>query len=292
MPWLTRACQVTLPTGQELKDYHTGMFIPTYKKGDRRGWINYRGISLFNLPGKVGYMPSASNYWSCAGAYQGAAFVLDVAIETKFSINFENMSKMSTFVYRPQNTYDRVHREKLWWVLRKYDVDSRLLLVVKPLHSCLDVFARVSKMKSYAKPSLWVLGFGRGVYCHHSSSVHMKSIDSRNRLDEGVTVGSYRINSLLFADDLVLLAFSEQSLQHALNRFSAACDQAVTKISTTKTEASYPSRNPSQCVIQTSSSAWQQVKMFKHFGWSSWVTEGKRRRLMHWLVKQTYNSIA
>jgi len=36
----------------------------------------------------------------------------------------------------------------------------------------------------------------------------------------------------LFADDLVLLAFSHQALQHALDRFSAACDQTGMKIST------------------------------------------------------------
>jgi len=41
----------------------------------------------------------------------------------------------------------------------------------------------------------------------------LHELDSRShsRVDEGVTVGSYRINRLLFADDLVLLASSQQS---------------------------------------------------------------------------------
>jgi len=39
-----------------------------------------------------------------------------------------------------------------------------------------------------------------------------------------VTVGSYRINRLLFADDLVLLASSVKGLHHALDRFSTACE--------------------------------------------------------------------
>jgi len=50
----------------------------------------------------------------------------------------------------------------------------------------------------------------------------MNWIDSHRRVDKGVVVGSCRINCLLFADDLVLFASSEQGLQHALNRFSAA----------------------------------------------------------------------
>jgi len=36
----------------------------------------------------------------------------------------------------------------------------------------------------------------------------MNWIDSHNRVDEGITVGSYRINRLFFADDLVLLGSS------------------------------------------------------------------------------------
>jgi len=41
---------------------------------------------------------------------------------------------------------------------------------------------------------------------------------------------------LTFADDLVLLTSSQQGLQHALDQFSAACDQARMKISTKNTE--------------------------------------------------------
>jgi len=49
-----------------------------------------------------------------------------------------------------------------------------------------------------------------------AGEVYMNRIDSHNRVDEGVTVGSYRINRLLFADALVLLASSQQSLQHSI----------------------------------------------------------------------------
>jgi len=45
-----------------------------------------------------------------------------------------------------------------------------------------------------------------------------------------VIVGSYRINRLLVAEKWVLLASYEQGLQHALDRFSAACDQTEIKI--------------------------------------------------------------
>ena len=64
--------------------------------------------------------------------------------------------------------------------------------------------------------------------------VYMNWIDSHSWVEEGVTVGSYRINGLLFADDLVLLASSQQHLQHALGQFSAAHNWARMKIATKK----------------------------------------------------------
>jgi len=64
----------------------------------------------------------------------------------------------------------------------------------------------------------------------------MNCIDSHSRVEVGVTAGSCRINHLVFADDLVLLASSQQGLQHALDRFSAASDRAGMKINTKKTE--------------------------------------------------------
>jgi len=59
----------------------------------------------------------------------------------------------------------------------------------------------------------------KGVCCHHSSCHSWKLQDH-----------------LLFSDDLVLLASSEQGLQLALDRFSAACEQAGINISTKQTE--------------------------------------------------------
>jgi len=59
----------------------------------------------------------------------------------------------------------------------------------------------------------------------------MSLVDSHSPVDKGVIVGRCRISCLLFAHDLVLLASSERSLQYAPARFSAACDQAKTKLS-------------------------------------------------------------
>jgi len=52
-----------------------------------------------------------------------------------------------------------------------------------------------------------------------------------------------------FTNNLVLLASFEQGLQHALDRFAAARDQAGMKIITKEIEVLCLSRNPSQCTL-------------------------------------------
>jgi len=52
---------------------------------------------------------------------------------------------------------------------------------------------------------------------------------------------------------------SQHGLQHAFDRFSAACDQAGKKISTKTIEALCLSRRPRQCVMQVSRNTLQQL---------------------------------
>jgi len=115
-------------------------------------------------------------------------------------------------------------------------------------------------------------------------------IDSYSRVDESVTVGSCKIDRIIFADDLVLLAVAsfQQGLQHTLDQFFAASDRAGMKISTKNTGVWCLSRNPRQCMLQVNGNTLQQVKKFKYLGvvLMSRVTECGARRLLHGLVKQ------
>ena len=72
-----------------------------------------------------------------------------------------------------------------------------------------------------------------------------------------------KTNRLHVADNLMLLASSEQHLRHALDKFSAACDQAWMKINNEKTEVLCLCRNPSQCALQVSSNTLLLVEKFQ-----------------------------
>ncbi|KAI3364591.1 hypothetical protein L3Q82_011370 [Scortum barcoo] len=63
--------------------------------------------------------------------------------------------------------------------------------------------------------------------------------------------GNHRISSLLFADDVVLLASSSQDLQqHVLERFAAECEAAGMRISTSKSEAMVLDRKRVACPLR------------------------------------------
>ncbi len=66
--------------------------------------------------------------------------------------------------------------------------------------------------------------------------IFMNRISRRSQGVEGVRFGDLRIGSLLFADDVVLLASSGRDLQLSLDRFAAGCEVAGMRISTSKSK--------------------------------------------------------
>ena len=42
--WLTKVCQVVWKLGKTTKNYQTGLIISVYKKGNCKGYTNYRVI--------------------------------------------------------------------------------------------------------------------------------------------------------------------------------------------------------------------------------------------------------
>ena len=95
---------------------------------------------------------------------------------------------------------------------------------------------------------------------------------------EGLQFGGLRIASLLFADDVVLMAPSACDLQHSLDRFAAECEAAGMRISTSKSEAMVLSRKPMDCLLHVGKFL-PQVTEFKYLG-ILFSSEGTREREM------------
>ncbi|KAI3366227.1 hypothetical protein L3Q82_010063 [Scortum barcoo] len=132
-----------------------------------------------------------------------------------------------------EKAFDRVPRGILWGVLHEYGVRGPLLRAVRSLYDRSRSLVRIAGSKS----DLFPVHVGLRQGCPLSPVlfiIFMDRISRRSQGPEGVRFGNHRISSLLFADDVVLMASSGQDLQHVLERFAAECEAAGMRISTSK----------------------------------------------------------
>ncbi len=96
--------------------------------------------------------------------------------------------------------------------------------------------------------------------------IFMDRISRRSQGPEGVRFGDHTISSLLFVDDVVLLAPLDQELRHALGRFAGECEAVWVRISTSKSEAMVISRKKVACQLQVGGEFLPQVEEYKYLG--------------------------
>jgi len=134
-----------------------------------------------------------------------------------------------------EKTYDKLQRDKLWEGLSEYGVDDRLLLGRLSLYSfsevcvCVDYIATVHR--GFWTPTMLCLS----VVTTPVQSLHATDGQSQPSR-RGCHCWRLQDQPFAFAEVLVLVASSQQGLQHAIDRFSAACDQAEMKMSPKQTE--------------------------------------------------------
>ena len=275
LSWLTRLFNIAWKSGTVPKEWQTGVVVPLFKKGDQRVCANYRGITLLSLPGKVyskvlerrvrpivepqveeeqcGFRPgrgTTDQLFTLARILEGA---------------WEYAQPVYMCFVDLEKAYDRVPREILWEVLREYGVRGSLLRAIQSLYDQSESCVRVLGSKS---DSFQVrVGLRQG--CALSPIlfvIFMDRISRRSRGGEGLQFGGLGISSLLFADDVVLMASSACDLQHSLDRFAAECEAVGMRISTSKSEAMVLSRKPMECLLQVGNESLPQVKEFKYLG--------------------------
>ena len=253
LSWMTRLFNIAWKSVTVPKEWQTGVVVPLFKKGDQRLCANYRGITLLSLPGKVYSKvlerrvrpivePRIEEEQCGVGPDRGTTdqlFTLARILEGAW----EYAHPVYMCFVDLEKAYDRVPREILWGVLWEYGVRGALLRAIQSLYaqskSCVQVHGN--------KSDLFPVGVSLRQGCTLSPIllvIFMDRISRRSRGEEGLQFGVLRISSLLFADDVVLLASSVCDLQHSLDRFAAECEAAGMKISTSKSEAVVLSRKP------------------------------------------------
>ena len=284
--WLTRLFNNAWTSGAVPLDWQTGVVVPLFKKGDRRVCSNYRGVTLLSLPGKVysgvlerrvrrivepriqeeqcGFRPgrgTLDQLYTLSRVLEGA---------------WEFAQPVYMCFVDLEKAFDRVPRGALWGVLREYGVPGPLIRAVRSLYDRCQSLVRIAGSKSGSFPVR--VGLRQG--CPLSPILFitfMDRISRRSQGVEGIRFGGLRIASLLFADDVVLLASSGRDLQLSLDRFAAECEAAGMGISASKSEAMVLSRKRVECLLRVRGGVLPQVEEFKYLG-ILFTNEGRRER--------------
>ncbi|KAJ8012365.1 hypothetical protein DPEC_G00041950 [Dallia pectoralis] len=275
LSWLTRLFNIAWKSGTVPEEWQTGVVVPLFKKGDQRVCANYRGITLLSLPGKVyskvlerrvrpiveppieeeqcGFRPgrgTTDQLFTLARILEGA---------------WEYSHPVYMCFVDLEKAYDRVPRDLLWEVLREYGVRGSLLRAIQSLYAQSMNCVRVLGSKSDSFP----VGVGLRQGCALSPIlfvIFMDRISRRSHGGEGFPFSGLMVTSLLFADDVVLMASSVGDIQHSLDRFAAECEAAGMRVSTSKSEAMTLSRKPVECLLRVGNESLLQVKEFEYLG--------------------------
>ncbi|KAK3561961.1 hypothetical protein QTP86_019076, partial [Hemibagrus guttatus] len=248
LSWLKRLCNIAWRSGTVPLDWVTGVVVPLFKKGDRRVCSNYRGITLLSLPGKV----------------------YSRVLERRVRPLVEPRIQEEQCGFRPS-------RGTLAQLYTLHRVLEGSWEFAQPIHMC---FVDLEKaFDCVPRGILWEVLWEYGG-CPLSLVlfiVFMDRISRRSQGLEGVRFGDHRISSLIFADDVVLLAPSSLDLQHALGHFSAECEAAGMRVSTSKSEAMVLDRKKVACTLQVGGEVLPQVEEFKYLG-VLFTSEGRMGR--------------
>uniref|UniRef100_A0A8C6KI17 Reverse transcriptase domain-containing protein n=1 Tax=Nothobranchius furzeri TaxID=105023 RepID=A0A8C6KI17_NOTFU len=175
-----------------------------------------------------------------------------------------------------EKAYDRVPRGTLWGTLQEYGVGGFLLRAIQSLYQRSVSLVRMAGSKS----DLFPVRVGLRQRCPLSPVLFITFMDRISRCSHGVECvefGGRRILSLLFVDDVVLLASSSSDLQLLLGRFAAECEAAGMRISTSKSETMVLDRKRVACQLRVGGEVLPQVEEFKYLG-VLFTSEGRRDR--------------
>ena len=265
MKWMQMVFNLVMRFGKAPRDWMRAVVIPIYKKGCRLTCSNYRGISLLSVARKwFGKVLNTRLRTSTEGNVmeeQGGFRAMRGCIDQVFTLRqviekgIEKRRELFMAFIDLEKAYDRVNRVKLWEALKQAQVGEGLVRAIQSLY--LESEARVKvREKQGCTITPWLFNVFLDVIVK----------EAREGFKEGVRLGEENIDALLFVDDMVLLADSEESLRVNLTKL----DEALTKWEMTmnweKTEVMKVGKERGHCCVEVGDRKLESVEVVKYLG--------------------------
>ncbi|WP_435316529.1 reverse transcriptase domain-containing protein, partial [Klebsiella pneumoniae] len=284
--WLVRLFNICFMLSLVPADWVCACIVPLFKgKGDRFVCSNYRGISLLSAVGKVyGRIlinrirdKTFKTIMEVQGGFlKGRGCTDQVFVVRQVCEKYLSKGKDVYFAFMDlEKAYDRVDRNALWDVLVMYGVGGRLLRAVKSLYNdsraCVRVGTGVSDwfpvrmgLRQGCVMSPWLFNlYIDGVVREVNARVFgrgLKLVDAEDRV--------WELSQLLFADDTVLVADSEEKLQRLVAEFGRVCERRKLRVNVAKSKVMKCTRNEggARMNVILNGEILEEVNQFKYLG--------------------------
>ena len=286
LEWLVRLFNVCFLLSMVPVDWVCACIVPLFKgKGDVFECSNYRGISLLSVVGKV-YGRVLINrirdrtervILEVQGGFRRGRGCMDqIFVVRQICEKYMAKGKDVYFAFMDlEKAYDRIDRSAMWSVLGMYGVDGKLLNAVKSLYEDSKAYVRVGNemsewfsvgvgLRQGCVMSPWLFNlFIDGVVREVNASVLGRGlglVDERDHM--------WELNQLLFADDAVFVADSEEKLRQLVEEFGRVCERRKLRVNVAKSKVMRCTRGEdgARMNISLNGEVLEEVDQFKYLG--------------------------
>ena len=221
-------CSVAWKTERVPIEWMQGAVFPLHKDGDERDPMNYRGITLLSIVGKVFTRVLSNRLVSFAErkrfgiVEEQGGFRPNRGTEDQIFILTEVLRARTarttyTAFIDVKKAYDTVWRDGLWKRLWEEGVRGKMWRMIKAMYRTVQSSVLVDGEQT----EMFELNTGLRQGCVLSPVLFSFFINGLAReikeKTQGVRVGDRQVRLLLYADDIVLLAETRRDLQNMLN---------------------------------------------------------------------------
>ena len=253
------------------------LVIPLPKKGNLKQCQNYRTISLISHPSKVMLRILLNRLKAKAeeilseeqAGFRAGRSTVEQIFNCRLMIekHLQHQKDIHHNFIDFKKAFDRVWHEGLWKVLRDFNVDEGL---VQLLHALYDNSSSAVLINNEVGEFFrTTVGVRQGcILSPVLFNIFLERImqDTLSEHSTSISVGGRSVCNLRFADDIDLMAGSNEELQDLTNRLTNSANAYGMEVSAEKSKIMVNSRNNRTSTITMNGTPLEQVNHFKYLG--------------------------
>ena len=268
------------------EEWAKGVISLLYKEGDPRDPLNYRGITLLSVVAKLfasvlnrrlmSFCEEEGVLAEEQAGFRTGRSCMDQIFTIKEILEIKKKRKEQTFTcfIDIRKAYDSVFRDALWCSLWEHGIRGRMARVLRAYYESVQSCVKIGKERT----DWFEVETGLRQGCVMSPILFDIFLDGLilelRDLRRGVLVDpdagdpcGERLCVLAYADDLVLLAESEEDLQVLINQVASWCRRLRLKVNLKKTKVVVFGRKPGEeFAFRMGGESVEEVDQYRYLG--------------------------